>query len=211
MCGRVLKLILLYSLQSATHSIMESTFQLVELCFSALEKSEGDCDAAATALFEAHGDKYGDQNSLKLLAYTLKTGSSRLNEALKPKRRFRRKAAQVERAFHCPVGNCIKSYGELGALRNHMRIKHQSASKKYGNNNVLKKASDEAASRHSKSAVTVSKDPEPECKETQVQLPPVQNIERFLLEHPRMVWPVPFVHSGMEYFPLEHYRHPMYC
>jgi hypothetical protein len=52
------------------------------------------------------------------------TGTPYNNSSRRTKRRFRRRANQINRTYFCPLNTCRKSYGSEGSLNQHMKIKH---------------------------------------------------------------------------------------
>jgi hypothetical protein len=46
------------------------------------------------------------------------------DELSRKKRRFRRKASDIDRTFKCPANNCQRVYGSENALKMHIKLKH---------------------------------------------------------------------------------------
>ena len=57
--------------------------------------------------------------------------SSLSQKNMNRKRRYRRKADEIVRAYKCPIPGCNKSYGTEGSLQQHLKQKHRKYFAKY--------------------------------------------------------------------------------
>tara|TARA_B110001454_G_scaffold219071_1_gene249755 strand:- start:5003 stop:5596 length:594 start_codon:yes stop_codon:yes gene_type:complete len=184
---------------------MDSFCEKFTTLFKIYDASNGAPEKAAQLAFDAHGDIFGTQVELvtffRKVRDSLLLSHQQITDAAEARKRYRRKAALIEREHACNINGCTKQYGSANALKNHRRLKHAGTPHGWG-----PKEAPDAASQAQNTSETSDTD---STEDTRFANSMPRNIPsnvmpsppQFPLEHPRMpfYFPSPFKYNMVQY------------